>query len=309
MEISIRPTTTRAEEQASLAVYNAVWPLDAVTLDEVDSYKAAMRAHTDLVAWAGDEPVASGFGAIQPQRPDVAHAVVTVLPEHRRRGTGTALYRDLSQWAAEHGLSAIATLVYEDDAASLTFAERRGFVEVERNGRMILDLRAHEPAPITPPPGVQIVTWAERPELARGLYDVAVEAYADVPGAEDEEMEAFEDWLEHDMRGAGDSPDATFVALADGEVVGYAKFTLTAAQPRAALHDMTAVKRAWRGRGIAGALKRAEIAWAKDRGYERLVAGNEMRNEPIRRLNARLGYRPAPGRVLLRGPLAARRAT
>jgi hypothetical protein len=29
-----------------------------------------------------------------------------------------------------------------------------------------------------------------------------------------------------------------------------------------------------------------------------------MRNEPIRRLNARLGYRPEPGRIFLLGPLA-----
>jgi mycothiol synthase len=66
---------------------------------------------------------------------------------------------------------------------------------------------------------------------------------------------------------------------------------------------MTGVKRAWRGRGVAGALKRAQVAWAKQQGYERLVTSNEMRNEPIRRLNARLGYREAPGRVLMRGPL------
>ena len=64
------------------------------------------------------------------------------------------------------------------------------------------------------------------------------------------------------------------------------------------------MKRAWRGRGIAGALKRAQIAWAIEAGLERLEAGNEVRNEPIRRLNQRLGYRPAPGRILLRGPLA-----
>jgi predicted GNAT superfamily acetyltransferase len=68
---------------------------------------------------------------------------------------------------------------------------------------------------------------------------------------------------------------------------------------------MTGVKRTWRGRGIAGALKRAQIGWAKQHGYERLETANEMRNEPIRRLNARLGYREAPGRVLMRGPLAS----
>jgi RimJ/RimL family protein N-acetyltransferase len=44
-------------------------------------------------------------------------------------------------------------------------------------------------------------------------------------------------------------------------------------------------------------------AWAKEQGYERLVTSNELRNEPIRRLNARLGYREAPGNVVVRGPL------
>ena len=67
---------------------------------------------------------------------------------------------------------------------------------------------------------------------------------------------------------------------------------------------MTGVKRAWRGRGVAGALKRAQIAWAKEQGYERLSTTNELRNEPIRRLNERLGYREAPGHIVVRGPLA-----
>ena len=65
------------------------------------------------------------------------------------------------------------------------------------------------------------------------------------------------------------------------------------------------MKRAWRGRGIAGALKRAQIAWAKQAGYEQLVTNNEERNVPIRRLNERLGYKPFEGRTLLRGPISA----
>src|SRR5207247_11101298 len=117
-------------------------------------------------------------------------------------------------------------------------------------------------------------------------------------------MGRVEAWLGNDMQGSGDRPEATFVALAGHEVVGYAKFSLTDAQPTVAYHDLTGVKRGWRGRGIAGALKRAEIAWAKRVGYERLSTTNEVRNEPIRRLNERLGYRPAPGRIFLRRPLA-----
>jgi len=62
--------------------------------------------------------------------------------------------------------------------------------------------------------------------------------------------------------------------------------------------------RAFRGRGIAGALKRAEIAWAKREGYEKLETSNEVRNEPIRRLNERHGYVVQPGVVVLHDSLA-----
>ena len=90
-------------------------------------------------------------------------------------------------------------------------------------------------------------------------------------------------------------------------MVGYSKWSLTTAQPHTAHHDLTAVKRAWRGRGIAGALKSAQLAWAQDNGYVKAVTYNDERNEPIRRLNERFGYQPAGGSLLLRGPIEVER--
>jgi mycothiol synthase len=303
--VEVRRCRDEADEERTLAIYNAVWPWNSVTMAEVESFKRSMRDYSDFLALLGDRPVGSAAVGITPRRPDVAFALVTVLRGHRRRGIGTALYRAVSAWLDERGVERIDAPVPEDEAESLAFAAHRGFTEAERNSRLILDLTHVEPPPVDPPTGVRIVTWAERPELAPGIYDVACEAYPDVPGERDTTMEPFEDWLAHDMRGSGDLPEATFVALAGDEVAGYAKFSLTAARPNVASHDMTGVRRAWRGRGIAGALKRAQIAWAKEAGYERLETQNELRNEPIRRLNERLGYRPAPGRVVMRGPIAA----
>lgn len=116
-------------------------------------------------------------------------------------------------------------------------------------------------------------------------------------------MDPFEKWLENDLQGTSDRPDATFVALAGDEVVGYAKLALSSALPDTAFHDVTGVKRDWRGRGIAGALKRAEILWAKQAGYERLRTHNEVRNTPIRILNERHGYMIGPGSVTVRARL------
>jgi GNAT superfamily N-acetyltransferase len=236
--------------------------------------------------------------------PGVARAEVEVLPERRGHGLGSALFAALGGWARTRGYTELLGTVAEDDPASLAWAERRGFREVGRNSLLVLDLERVEAPSVDPPAGIEVVSWAERPELARGIYEVACEAYPDVPG-EGEQMAAFEDWLSVDMQGSGDRPEATFIALHGDEVVGYAKFSLGDARPTVAFHDMTGVKRGWRGRGVAGALKRAEIAWAKDNGYTRLETFNEERNEPIRRLNERHGYRPTPGQIVVRGAIPA----
>jgi GNAT superfamily N-acetyltransferase len=100
--------------------------------------------------------------------------------------------------------------------------------------------------------------------------------------------------------------DGFFVAVdeATGRVVGYASLILVPGQAnRKAWHDMTAVLRSWRGRGLATALKRATIGWAIENGIEVLITGNDVGNAPMRAVNARLGYRPLPDLLTMRGPL------
>jgi GNAT superfamily N-acetyltransferase len=302
--VDVSPCTSESDELLSIDAYNRVWPHDAVGLPEVRSFKAGLVDHADLVARIDGELAGSGFAALQPQRPNLVATLVTVLPEQRRRGAGSALYDAVSEWTRGRGLAALEAVVADDDPESVAFAERRGFVEDRREPGVALDLTTVDPPVAEPPPAVEIVTWAERPELARGIYDVAAEASRDIPGSEDEEVEPFEQWLAHDMQGAGDKPEATFVAVAGDEVIGYAKFSLTDGQPTTAFHDLTAVKRTWRGRGVARALKATQIAWAKRNGYHELRTRNEQRNAPIRHLNAEFGYRPTVGRIYLLGPLS-----
>jgi mycothiol synthase len=302
--LEVRPCRDDAEREISLEIYNCVWPEDAISMVEVRAWQEHMLAWTDVLAFVDGEPAGSVAAALMPQKPGIGLMLLTVLPEHIGRSAGSGLYAHASRWLATHDVAETEALVREDDDRSMQWALRRGFSEVQRNGRMVLDLGDVDPPPVDPPPGVEIVTWAQRPDTARGMYEVALEAVPDIPGDEDYEVEPFDDWLRHQMGGPGDRPEATFVALAADEVVGYAKFSLTAARPETASHDITGVKRAWRGKGVAGALKRAQIAWAKEQGFERLTTANEARNDAIRRLNDRLGYRPAPGRVIVRGPLA-----
>ena len=299
----LRNLDEAAREHAAL--HNACHPEDPVLPEDLRGWLESLEESTIVVAEENGEVVGGAWAAIHHGRP-LAEARVLVFPAHRRSGIGSALYEALSEWERQRGGTELDARVQETQSQSLAFATNRGFVEIGREQGLELDLTTIETPTVEAPTGVEIVTWAQQPDLIRGIYEVACEAYPDVPGEEETRMPSFENWLKEDMTGAGDRPEATFVAVAGKEVVGYAKFSLTDAQPTRAYHDMTGVRRSWRGRGVARALKAAEIRWAKQQGYERLRTQNEERNTPIRRLNERFGYRPVPGRVLLRGPLAGR---
>jgi GNAT superfamily N-acetyltransferase len=255
-----------------------------------------MLAERDL------ETVGAGFALTGWHTPPHrAIGATLVPPEHRGAGVGIGLLDALEGWAAEHGATELEGPVQEDDERSLAWAAGRGYTEVGRNSRLVLDLTRIEAPDPDPPPGVEIVTWADRPDLAAAMFEVAREAVPDIPGEEHDDPGTLDEWLARDMQGDSDDPRAVFVALLDGEVAGYAKLSLLPERTDRAYHDLTGVRRAHRGRGIAAALKRTQIAWAMEHGYTSLQTSNEVRNEPIRRLNERYGYIVEPGMVIVRG--------
>jgi len=285
-----------------VGIVNAVYPDDPIGAVDFVAWGEQAIERLDLVAERDGTIVAGSRSYLEAHRPN-PWLHVWVTPEERRRGAGSALFEHASRWAAERGHTGFEAWVRADSEPSLAFAAARGFEETGREYGLVLDLTTSEAPPVEPPDGIELTTWAERPDLDRGLFEVYVEAIPDVPGEEDSEVGTFDEWLRRDMRSAGDRADATFVALAGDEVVGYAKLAFSSAQPVTAHHDLTAVKRAWRGRGVARALKATQIGWAKANGYEELRTRNEERNAPIKKLNDRFGYRLGIGRIYLRGPV------
>jgi mycothiol synthase len=298
--VTVRTCSSSAELERSLEIYNKVLPRRAATSEDIAAWKASAIATEEFLGAADGVDAGSAAVSIGASLPDICRTFVTVLPGLRCRGVGSALLDASSEWAVEHSVRELEATVESDDEESIGFALRRGFEERSREMGLELDVTVANSPAADPPEGIEIVLFADRPELAAGAYDVGSAALPDVPGSEDWTPPPLEQFVASHFRGL-----AVFLAIADGEVVGYAKLR---GHPdgRTADHGMTAVKRAWRGRGIAKSLKLAEITWAKANGIERLTASNEERNAPMLRINESLGYRPAPGRVYLRGPATAR---
>jgi GNAT superfamily N-acetyltransferase len=295
MTVSVRICSSAVDMQRSLEIYNEVWPRRAATAEDVQAWEQASIATADFLGASDGVDAGSAATGIATSRPELCMAFITVLPQLRRRGVGDALVATVSEWATDHGVSELETTVESDDAESLEFALRRGFREHSREVGLELELAGLEPPAVDAPAGVEIVLLSDHPELAAGAYEVGSEALPDIPGHDDWTPPPFEQFQAAHLRGL-----AVFVAVAGEEVVGYAKLHERVGGDTAT-HGMTALKRAWRGRGIAKALKRAQIGWAKANGIERLAATNEERNTAMQHINASLGYREVPGRVMLRG--------
>jgi GNAT superfamily N-acetyltransferase len=160
-----------------------------------------------------------------------------------------------------------------------------------------------------PTTGVTITTLAERPELARGVWQTACEAFPEIPQDEPMQAGSYEQFTAAQLAGPRYIPEATFLALDGEQVVGYSKLAWMSRSAGIADHEMIAVRIAWRGRGIPQALKSAQIAWAIDNGLSELRVGNEERNTAARAVNAHFSYTPLPDSLHLRGPCAAATVT
>jgi mycothiol synthase len=300
------PTVVRAETDTELleltTVRRAVDPDAHPSLEGLRHTLKTFPHAVYLVARQGSEAVGCAYAGCFPGTEDdpFMYAQVGVVLSARRQGVGAALLAAVSAHARGIGKSGLTLEVAEDDPDSLGWVERRGFVEVERQKSLELDLASVPVSTGSPPAAVSIVPRSAEHESA--MYRVGLEAAKDIPGLDSQHDPTFEEWRSFEIERPSRRPELAFVALAGGEVIGFASVDVFG-DSDTGWHGLTAVTRAWRGRGVGAALKRAQIDAARRLGLRRLLTESEERNGPMRRLNERLGYRPVPGVIVLRGPL------
>jgi GNAT superfamily N-acetyltransferase len=288
----------RAETDADLDAWRrvriAVVPNErTLTVEEMRSNLAPEQLL--LLAGINGDVLGAGIGGSS-DLGGQGSVIPRVLPVARRRGVGTALLRELAAHVESLGFDRVGAMV--DDPGSLAFAERFGFEEVDRDVEQVRTIEGEEARPEVPV-GVEIVSVVERPELFSRIYhELALEAFEDF--ALDQPIEiSLEDWEREWLTW----PEGSFVALADGEIVGCAGLLKDEDRPDRAENSLTAVRRDWRRRGLASLLKRTTIAWAAENGIRELYTWTQRGNEAMRNVNERLGYVTRTTSIRLRAPL------
>jgi mycothiol synthase len=294
--MEIRAARTEADLEAYVSVWNTITPDEPTEVAQQRERLGRDARRTYLLARRADRVVGCAFAGPS-DSPGRGFVSPRVLPDVRRRGIGAALLERAVLRLASLDFESVSAHVDGRDAGSLAFACRFGFREVDRQIEQVRTV-GHEPAPLVPG-GLELVSIAERPELLRAAYEaVAVDAYAGLPLAFSVEV-PLEEWLREEAA----LPGGSFVALEEGEVVGYAGLMRHPNGGAAAEHGLTAVRPDRRGRGIGTVLKRAQLAWASANGVLELVTWTQRGNESMRRVNERLGYVLRTESVTVRAPL------
>lgn len=279
----IRIASSDADFELCARIKNELEPGDPVTPEQVRDGKR----EGELFLHEG-----GGYAYVVPSSVvGGAFAMLRVAPGARRRGIGSALLDAAGAHARGLGLMTMWGRIRPEDEESLAFASHRGYEEIDREVDLVRAL--------APGDGVIAEGIVElRDEHREGAYAVAVECIPDMPLVSATAARSFESWVADELSGP-----VCFVALDGDALVGYAALRAVPATPARLEHGLTAVLRSRRGRGIATALKQAQIAWAAAKGYRELVTSTHQGNAAMRAVNLKLGYVEHASAVVVSGSL------
>jgi GNAT superfamily N-acetyltransferase len=308
--LTIRPfAASDANYAAAVGVVNAVYPEYLDTVEDWRFEDAHRAPHIQMQRWLADlggAPVAYGNysqfeGMYHPHKFSV---FVAVLPAQQGQGIGAALY-DLIVAAVERlGPISLRSRAREDMARSTRFLRDRGYAEDMREWESRLDVDAFDPGPYAGheaalrTEGIRIATLAELlqkdPDCREKLWALDVELTGDVPHPEPHTpitRESFDAWV---FGNPNFLPEGYFVALDGAHYVGSSALWNSKADPSELYTGLTGVRREYRRRGIALALKLRDIAYARQRGVKLIKTWNEKNNRGMLSINEALGFVKQP---------------
>lgn len=258
-----------------------------------------------MLTWLADTgeeaaAVASARLIDQQGRDHLAEIELHVHPDHRRRGIGTALLREVTAAVVAEGRGSLVGTVPEQSAGDV-FCLRRGFARELVLHHLLLPLsdvhRAWLDELVTNTrPGYELTGWdGPVPDALAESFAAAKDAMNDMPGSDDTRIT----WTPDRLRAMADAVAArgdrllTVAAVHDRDVAGYTELAVPGDGGRRAQQYDTAVVPAHRGHGLGVWVKAEMLRRVHDEhpGVAEIETDNAGANDHMLAVNEQLGFR------------------
>ena len=298
---------------AMVDISNRTWPDDPTAIENEEYFEKTYPPDNPRLRYAVENSLEQFIGAgtcLLPfwiAAPGVYMMWITVDPDWRRRGIGQALLAEFESYARQQSAEKLWTDCREDMDYSIRFLQRAGFTNYGQRFESELDLMTFDETRFAGAvdrvlnAGFEIATLtAERainPEADRLLYQLDRSVQDDIPrpGGARSSMD-FDNFRKIYVDNPEADPSAILIAKHQDQYAGYTAVWLGKDKP--AYTAMTGVRREYRGQGLALALKLLSFRLMKECGYSAARTNNDTANQPILRLNEKLGYQKLPGMLL-----------
>jgi GNAT superfamily N-acetyltransferase len=201
------------------------------------------------------------------------------------------------------------TMIKEDLSQRMEFFRRRGFSEKSKGWESRLDLTTADPARFAGyiekamKEGITFATLAdEKPqgeESLRKIHELVQLITADMPREADFTSLTYEQWKTFSLENPQLLAEGYFIAKDGPQYVGMSNAHGIDTEPGVLHQDDTGVRREYRGRGIATALKLKVVEFGKKKGYRTIKTWNDSSNAPMLAVNTKLGFKRQIGWIMM----------
>jgi len=239
---------------------------------------------------------------------------ILVDPPSQGRGIGAAIYERLG--GEMNKLNAVTAWAGgREDLPRLTgFYQRRGFLEKQIAWESRLDVsrvdfdRFREYPEKVQRQGIVFTSLAEERKESldslKKLHELVQIISADMPSVASFTPTSYEQWEAFELKNPNLLPEGYMIAKDGSKYVGLSTVWRIDKEPRGLVQGNTGVRREYRGRGIAIALKLGVIDFARRNGYEKVKTWNASDNAPMLAVNTKLGFKREVGWITMEKNLA-----
>ncbi len=226
-----------------------------------------------------------------------------IHPDHQGNGYGTELYQHILRELKKFDPIEIQAHVREDKQKGIEFLKKRGFEEVMRMWEAELEVKDFDFEEYEGleekinNEGIKLTSLAKieiDDNAKRKLYELHDEIMEDVPLPHEYTSQDYHRFIERTFNHPDFFPEGYILALKDDEFNGMSSHWENEKE-NALFTGLTGVRREYRGKGIATAMKVKGIKIAEEKGFDKIKTMNETGNKDILYINDKLGFEKKPG--------------